>query len=263
LVSEVFGQVHMLSHLVGMSNRADIVRLRELECALGERDEKIARQETRIAGMAKQRDGLVRRAAELERKLLHRPLSAPGSRAANAPVPALERRLAAEQARSAKLRAQLAERNKTLAKFTGEIQQLEEQCLALRSELASSEAALSAFAGASEKPGAAATGLAGKRLLYVGGRPKHIEQLRSLATRLGGTLLSHDGGIEDSSTLLPGLVSQANAVLFPVDCVSHQAAVQVKRLCLAAGKPFKPLRTASLASFLAAIAAIEEQALVI
>jgi hypothetical protein len=260
LVSEVFGEVHMLSHLVGMSNRADIVRLRELERALGERDEKIARQEMRMARMAQQRDALGRRAAELEHKLLYRPQSTSGSGAARAAAPALKQRLAAEQARSAKLRVQLAERERMLGQHAREVRQLEEECSALRSELASSEAALSAFAGASEKAAGATSVLTGKRLLYVGGRPKHIEQLRTLAKRLGGTLLSHDGGIEDSTTLLPGLVSQASAVLFPVDCVSHQAAVQVKRLCVAAGKPFKPLRSASLASFLAAIEGLEEPA---
>jgi hypothetical protein len=251
----------MLSHLVGMSNRADIVRLRELERTLGERDEKIVRQETRIARLVRQRDALGRRAAELEQELVQRQLSAaPAAGAAGAGAPAQKRRLAAEQARSAKLRAQLAERTKAFGAQTEEMRRLEEQCAALRSELASSEAALAAFAGASERPAGAAPALAGKRLLYVGGRPKHIEQLRLIAMRLGGTLLSHDGGIEDSSALLPGLVSQANAVLFPVDCISHQAAIQVKRLCLAAGKPFKPLRTASIASFLAAAGALGTQA---
>ncbi|MET5020351.1 DUF2325 domain-containing protein, partial [Burkholderia pseudomallei] len=31
LVQDIFGEVHMLSHLVGQSNRADIRRLRQLE----------------------------------------------------------------------------------------------------------------------------------------------------------------------------------------------------------------------------------------
>jgi hypothetical protein len=258
LVTEVFGEVHMLSHLVGMSNRADIVRLRELERALSERDDKIARYEMRIARMAQKREALGRRAAELEHKLSHR--SEPiRDRAAAAPGgSALRQRLAAEQGRSAKLRAQLAERDKALAAHAEKIRQLEAEGSGLCAELASAEATLSALAGASENAAETAPCLAGKRILYVGGRPKHIEQLRLLAVRLGGTLLSHDGGIEDSSTLLPGLVSQANAVLFPVDCVSHQAAVQVKRLCLAAGKPFTPLRSASTASFLAAIEALGE-----
>ena len=69
-------------------------------------------------------------------------------------------------------------------------------------------------------------------------------------------LLSHDGGVEDSPTLLPGLVSQADVAFFPVDCVSHHAAGQVKRLCREAAKPFVPLRTSSLASFAAAVGAM-------
>jgi hypothetical protein len=48
LVEEAFGQVHMLSHMVGSSNRIDITRLRTLEHELGERDEKISRQEAGI-----------------------------------------------------------------------------------------------------------------------------------------------------------------------------------------------------------------------
>ena len=48
----------MLSHLVGMSNRASIVRLRWLEQELGERDGKIAREEARLAQMAQQREEL-------------------------------------------------------------------------------------------------------------------------------------------------------------------------------------------------------------
>jgi hypothetical protein len=42
-------------------------------------------------------------------------------------------------------------------------------------------------------------------------------------------------------------------VLFPVDCVSHQATWIVKRLCRQAAKPFFPLRSAGQGSFLAAL----------
>jgi Uncharacterized protein conserved in bacteria (DUF2325) len=65
--------------------------------------------------------------------------------------------------------------------------------------------------------------------------------------------LHHDGGIEERGGLLPGLVSRADAVLFPVDCVSHAAMSLVKRLCRQAGKPFVPLRSAGLAPFCAAL----------
>ena len=128
---------------------------------------------------------------------------------------------------------------------------------ALRSELAALEATLAELTGAERESTGAMPDLAGRRLLYVGGRPKQLEQLRSLSSRLGGTLLTHDGGIGESTTLLPGLVSQAHMAFFPVDCVSHGAAGQVKRLCREMSKPFVPLRSASLASFVAAIADLD------
>jgi hypothetical protein len=77
--------------------------------------------------------------------------------------------------------------------------------------------------------------------------------LRALAECCGAIFLHHDGGIEERSGLLPGLVSRADVVLFPVDCVSHAAMSLVKRLCQQAGKPFMPLRSAGLAPFCAAL----------
>jgi hypothetical protein len=52
---------------------------------------------------------------------------------------------------------------------------------------------------------------------------------------------------------LSALTSRADIVLFPVDCVSHDAALMVKRLCRQAGKPFIPLRSGGATSFLAAL----------
>jgi hypothetical protein len=66
LVEEAFGQVHMLSHMVGSSNRTDIVRLRTLERELGERDEKISRQEARLSESSRERSELLRKVERLE-----------------------------------------------------------------------------------------------------------------------------------------------------------------------------------------------------
>ncbi len=93
----------------------------------------------------------------------------------------------------------------------------------------------------------------GLSLLYVGGRPNQIAHLRSLSEDRGAALLHHDGGIEHHPDLLAGLTSRADVVLFPVDCVSHDAALMVKRLCRQADKRFIPLRSAGATSFLAAL----------
>ncbi len=67
------------------------------------------------------------------------------------------------------------------------------------------------------------------------------------------TLLLHDGGLEDSTTLLPAALAQATTVVFPVDHISHTAAGIIKRFCRESGKAYMPLRSAGLTSFLAAI----------
>ena len=257
VVSEVFGEVHMLSHLVGTANRADIVRLRQLEGELGERDEKIARQEARLQRMARQREELTQRIEQQEQELRSRPVSAPAAEAETSALSALKQRLSDERARSALLATRAAELEKALAAREQDLRQFEEKISALRHEQSSLEATLAGLMGAEQEAAGTAPDLTGRRLLYVGGRPKQLEQLRSLAARLGGTLLTHDGGIEESTALLPGLVSQSDMAFFPVDCVSHGAAGQVKRLCREVGKPYMPLRSASLASFLAAIAGLD------
>jgi len=43
-------------------------------------------------------------------------------------------------------------------------------------------------------------------------------------------------------------------LFFPVDCISHDAAAAVKRLCRQLEKPYQPLRTASLATLVSALA---------
>jgi hypothetical protein len=73
------------------------------------------------------------------------------------------------------------------------------------------------------------------------------------AERAGTTFLHHDGGIEERSGLLQGLISRADAVLFPVDCISHAAMSSLKRICRQSGKVFLPLRGAGLAPFCAAL----------
>src|SRR5262245_4529740 len=59
LVREIFGEVHMLSHLVGAANRADIRRLSELEADNGRLREKLARQQEHLHHDITTRDGRI------------------------------------------------------------------------------------------------------------------------------------------------------------------------------------------------------------
>jgi len=75
----------------------------------------------------------------------------------------------------------------------------------------------------------------------VGGRAHQIPQLKAIAERTGARFLHHDGGIEHGSSLLPGLISRADVLCFPVDCISHDAVATIKRLCRHLAKPYQPL----------------------
>ncbi|MGY0711260.1 DUF2325 domain-containing protein [Azospirillum argentinense] len=257
LMAEAFGEIHMLSHMVGSSNRLDLARLRRAEQALGDRDDTIDRQQARLQEAAREKTELRRRLEGLE-SVIARLSAARAAPAVAVPADAadratLQRRLDDERARAATLARHLAETQEALAAARAANAGQEHRAAALQAELVAYERAMAPEDEENADAGALSDHLAGRTLLYVGGRPGLVKRLKAAAEGRGATLLVHDGGIEDSATLLPGLVSQADAALFPVDCVSHTAAGRVKALCRDADKPFLTLRTASLASFLAAV----------
>jgi hypothetical protein len=132
----------------------------------------------------------------------------------------------------------------------------------LRDELAAAEAQLSPPQGpdADGQRSLPAT-LKGARLLYVGGRPGHVHRIRAFVEEAQAEWLYHDGGVEERKGLLAGIVRRADAIFFPVDCISHDTVAVVKRLCRQAGKPYLPLRSTSLTSFIAALSRFERPGL--
>ncbi len=259
LVREVFGEVHMLSHLVGAANRADIRRLSALEAENAVLQDKLRRQEAQL------RDGIVARDAKIRdlSAALARRLAETTREAAPAEdqdtlerlAGDLERRLGVEAQR----RSAATQRAEALAEALRRERALrdaaERREAALQAELDAVEASL-------DTEPAATVALEAVTLLYVGGRPAQLGHLREASAKLGADFLHHDGGVEDRTGLLAGLVSRADVVMFPVDCVSHEAALAVKRLCRQAGKPFLPLRSAGLGSFIAALAGLDAGAAV-
>jgi hypothetical protein len=161
----------------------------------------------------------------------------------------LKLRLGRVESRAERLERQLKESRTALAAEHEARLAAEHNESELREELETLEAG---FGGCdiAAAPAAAPLGLT---VLYVGGRQAGIGHLREFSERCGAMFLHHDGGIEEREGLLPGLISRADAVLFPVDCISHAAMSLVKRLCQQAGKPYVPLRGAGLAPFCAAL----------
>jgi hypothetical protein len=257
LIREAFGEVHMLSHLVGAANRADIRRLCELEADKMALEAKLERQQMAFREAVASRDAQLQelRQALAQRISADAPPVAGGSGAAvlRQLVADLERRLARETRHSAASEARLAEARTGIADERSARTRTERECDTLRKELDAIEASLLANRTGQPTHAPPEPRLNGLALLYVGGHPHQVAHLRAVGEQLGATFLHHDGGIENHPNLLAGLTSRADLVMFPVDCISHEAATTVKLLCRQVGKRYLPLRSASVTSLLAAL----------
>lgn len=247
----LFGEVHMLSHLVGAANRADIRRLAELEQENLRLSEKVERQESRLRSMVTERDA---RIARLQAVLAEQVPAAPAQRDGEAEelralVANLRLKLDRESARRAKLEAQHVQQRDEARIAREEREAAVSASHRLAEELAALEDYTQALRADASTPAATPT-LSSQTLLYVGGRAHTLAAIKEAVVATGARFLHHDGGLDESTSLLPSLIGRADVVAFPVDCISHNAMFTVKRLCKQAGKSFVPLPSGGLAGVL-------------
>lgn len=256
----MFGEVHMLSHLQGVGNRADLVRLRALELENAELRRKLDEQQERLQQQEQRHQ---KNQQSLEQQLtqqaaLARQMESLHDSARQGPLEELHHRLEkltqerdwAQEALSRK--AQQLEILQTASdRLQEQADEFAQLCRTLRLEVGALESSLSA--SATSQTASAMQAWQEARVLYVGGRPSSNSIIQRLAKDAGVELIVHDGGLEDRKGLLPGLVPGCDLVLLPVDCVDHDSMNVLKRLCARHGVPFRPIRTAGIASFLAAL----------
>jgi len=259
IMRKTFGDVHMLSHMVGAANRADIRRLCQLEEENAGLSVKLDLQQRQLRDGFTERDRKISLLNEaLSRALAQAPVLAENTNddawAVKEALIELERRLNREVTRRERLESRLEAAMLVQSQAERARHDAERECEGLRRELALVEAQVSSWLAQDLK--SAIPELGGVQVLYVGGRAHQVPQLKAMVERAGGTLVHHDGGVEHSMTLLPGLISRADCAVFPIDCVSHDAMGVLKRQCRQSAKPFIPLRTSSLASLLSGLAAL-------
>ena len=94
-------------------------------------------------------------------------------------------------------------------------------------------------------------------ILYVGGLVGSTNAMKSLVRNLGGNLIHHKGGAgKKELTDLPALIANADAVIVPMDNVSHASALEAKRACKVLQRPFMPVKSSGLGSLAAALTEI-------
>lgn len=281
LMVRAFGEVHMLSHLAGATNRADIRRLRALEgerqalseqlaaarCRLSEREAEQRRlaedhrteireltDRLRAAQAAEtRREQLEGRLREFEDGEAFRRLSTHNT-GLESELNEARRELRSESKRRSTIERELWALHAAHREMSATVQVLNTECATLEAMLQSGIDNASSNAIGS----GAGVDLCGRRVAYVGGRAGVVGHFRALVERLNGHFIHHDGGIEDHEGQLGRILGQADAVLCPVDCVSHRACLRAKRFCKRTAKPFVPLRSAGLSSFVIGLCRVTE-----
>ncbi len=266
--TRAYGQVHMLSHLTGAANRADIKTLRlfqdqnaslnetidQIRGELREKSDTAERLKREIALKNDTIQSLFNSLEKANRTIEH--LS--GVREAEARCKALEQKLAKSIHHNQSLRERLERvrtRNSDLAESNA---YLKSRAMSLEIEQDALEHDLielltdQNLCGCPEKR-RDENGLCGRAILYVGGRSNLVQHYRKMVEHQGGVFLYHDGGLQDSPHRLPDLLLQADAVCCPLDCVSHDATMRIKRNCKQTRIKQHLLRSSGLSSFAKAL----------
>lgn len=234
LIGEAFSDVHMLSHLVGAANRADIRRLQELEREKSALEDKLARQQRHLTETLGARERQIREllATLAERERASEPQAAGEDLAERLKRERYRRMQLERRVETLEVRLEAAERADPIA--ATEVSDPTPVCSCGEEHAPEAEAAV--------------PDLDQTTILLVGGRPAQVPPLTRAVERAGGVLLHHDGGREMSLSLLPGLIGRADRVAVALDSVSHAAASTARRLVRDSGKSLDQLPTLSLNS---------------
>ncbi len=270
LLDQIYGDIHMLSHLAGTSTRVDM-QAYTLQCKRADN------LETQLAKMRQDKKRIAQDREQILRTLSEHMTQTLASKRC---LQQAQKRLLQFESGSelSEIRKQLSTQSSQL--HTSQIQKesaenaaKEWQQLALTSEdrnlrleqkLAESqqernalEASLSHFlSGTCQDVCPVDKGntrqnidLCNLCILYVGGRSNQKSHFRMLVERYNGRFIHHDGGREDNRHHLNSILPRADAVLCPMDCVSHDAVRRIKQFCNRHSKPLIILPRGSLSAF--------------
>ena len=279
LLAQIYGEVHMLSHLVGASTRADLRRLSEAQAQVEQLQSALAERKTVL------RNAVAvwkRRTLELERELSNerarrekteRERISLRERLESHSVAELERdrqtlsvqlerlqdRLVLSEAETRRQACIIESNYREESLLRGQLTERDHEVEALELALLEGLQPKTPCGAACDNPAACpCPRLRGKCVLYVGGRSGLRGQYRMLGERFGCEVLHHDGGMEQSSQHLQQMLNRADAVVCPVDCVSHEACALVKRMCRSSMKPVLFARSSGLSSLASSLAVLDK-----
>lgn len=240
LIVDVFGEVHMMSHLSGANHCSDKRRLNAQERQIITLSDALEKTRTQ-ANKARQtideqkhclesEQALSRHlSAQLKQIQITPPNTPPKHNYPEGLVDELRRKIAV-------LRQDLNHQDSLSRKQSVEVDRLQRMLEAQQQTEPSqvSEETLK---------------LCGQCVLYLGGKANQRRHFQALVESCDGRFLHHDGGRETCPHRITELVSQADVVMCPTDCISHSAMEKARSLCAKQEKPIIFMERASLSTF--------------
>ncbi|MCB9481557.1 MAG: DUF2325 domain-containing protein [Desulfobacteraceae bacterium] len=255
-LADAFGEVHMLSHMIGRSTRADIkrvkrveeendrlnVKIRTLKRAYSEKfadlNKKYEQEKTKTNQLFSYLDDTEKELNELKNK----------------------NNSAAAQNDNSLQSQKIFELESSVDFLKNENAILCKKIKDLEKELESKKYINSFFEPLNNPPqeikcsgctsnNCPGPDLCGKKILYVGGRKNILPRYKEIVEEYGGEFIYHDGGMESSKKSIDNAVSSADMVFCPVDCTSHDACLRLKKICKKTEKSFIPLKSSGASSF--------------
>ncbi len=232
----VFGEVHMMSHIMGGTVRQIVGAAAEIQARLLHLERHKDRWSRKARAAIERRD---ERIGELEAALADARLAKEKARPRREP-----------EANTKRMAALLLKRERAVVAARTKTRELENELESVKEKLRRAQDArndrLHQNVRKSFDP---RKGLCGKAVLYLGGRSGNIGQMRRVAEEMNVTLLHHDGGLDQSPRAIDDLVQKCDAVVCPINCINHQACLNAKRLCKRLNKPFIPIRSSGRGTF--------------
>ncbi len=258
-----YGDIHMLSHMSGASNRADLKRLKKLENEQKEfniethiqltkyqkSQTENTRLQTTIQHQTEKIADLVNRVAALTNANEHLMVlnDVEKSHQLNLQVEKLNHKISFQENEIETYRNKTDQLDKWVTELNYQINSHQKTITAYKNETEHLQNMLCQNQLEDECP-FKNQGLCGQCILYVGGKANLIPYYRELVEAKAGVFLHHDGGLEKNTQDLSDSLNRADLVIFPSDCISHDAYWKIKRTCKKQHKPFEYLKSPGLHS---------------
>ena len=253
--TRIFSDVHMLSHLIGSSNQSLIKRLVEYENSIKRLEARHGKSQRKLQQKIEEQEKTIGILKDKAKTLNLATKNSPASYGQTESKPCHESKLRILRQRHKRLYEEKQEIQDTADVRLRRIYDAERKIKILENHLQSLELAIQYAGGTNHKN--EHFHLNDISILYVGGLESSTKAMEILVQNLGGKLVDHKGGSSKKALSdLPRLVSNADAVIVPMDHVSHASALEAKRACKLLQTPCLPIKSSGLGALATALSEV-------